>query len=140
MRIWPLYYISDIAANVAAIRAILWHKFKKPSFKYLKLKKGEIMDTFSYELGLNAATTDVVTQKLLVSIDGQVEEFALPATDDKFAFSATQGSEVVLTLSYIDDAGNESSSITHTFTVVDTFPPEPPSGFGELKVVSETEG
>jgi len=82
---------------------------------------------------------DVAARELTVAIAGIAGTpvtFAGNATD-LGEVKAEQGSEVVLSLVDIDDAGNRSEAATVTFTATDTIPPARPGEFGVSLVREE---
>lgn len=75
---------------------------------------------------------DVVARRLSITIDGvQVDVADWPADSTSLGeVTVPQGSNVVLTLVDVDDAGNASEPAVVEFTAVDTIPPAKPGEFG----------
>lgn len=85
---------------------------------------------------------DVAARELTVAIAGIAGIAGTPVTfagnaTDLGEVKAEQGSEVVLSLVDIDDAGNRSEAATVTFTATDTIPPARPGEFGVSLVREE---
>lgn len=134
-----LYFFRELLQTLKAIQASLWKLVQTPSFS-IKLK-GELMaDMLTYELGLNPVGVDVESQKVTVIADDvMVFHGVLDKDTAMVEFTVEQDSAVSVSLVYIDDAGNESNPATMDFVAVDTLAPDAPAGFGELRLVSETE-
>jgi hypothetical protein len=83
---------------------------------------------------------DVVKQHLTVTapngVDILSEDYGLEVTVSG-EFKCEDGAEFVLSLTYVDDAGNVSAPSKQSFTAVDTIPPDAPGAFGEIKLIRE---
>lgn len=82
---------------------------------------------------------DVVARRLTVTVDGTAfdpKEYTASTTrfDD---VSVEQGSQVILALSDVDDAGNVSEPAVLEFEATDTIPPAKPGEFGVTLVREE---
>ncbi len=98
------------------------------------------MDLLTYSAALPTvpAGTDVVSQLFDVSVDGAAQPQQSLGKDVVSAlFEVPQDSTVVVSLVYVDDAGNSSAAQTQSFVAKDTIAPEAPGAFGEIKLVSE---
>lgn len=82
---------------------------------------------------------DVVARRLTVTVDGtpfEPKDYSA-ATTQFDEVSVEQGSQVVLALSDLDDAGNVSEPAVFEFEAVDTIPPAKPGEFGVTLVREE---
>ena len=98
------------------------------------------MDLLTYEATLPAVPegTDVASQVLSVVVNQTPQaEQTLDKTATIATFEVPQGSNVDLSLVYVDDGGNRSEPRMQSFVATDTIPPSAPGEFGEIKVVSE---
>ena len=86
-----------------------------------------------------ASAPDVVSRELVVAINGEVQPvvYFAGATTDFGTVDAPQNSEVALTLTDVDDAGNRSESTSLVFVALDTLPPSAPGSIG-VTLVGET--
>jgi len=127
--------------TLKGIRASLYVLARRPDFGFLYFKGEFMADELTYRLTLNDVGTDVETQLLTVTcgLDGEVEEFELPASAKEVEFTVHQDAEVTLALTYVDDAGNQSGTTTAMFVAVDTLPPDAPGDIGNVELVSETD-
>lgn len=95
---------------------------------------------FTYRLGLLAVPAGVASQRLAVTVNGTDQtpiEISKDATEVEFK-AGPVGAEVKLSLDYLDAGGNDSDNLEMPpFTIVDSVPPETPTGFGDLTQVSE---
>lgn len=84
------------------------------------------------------AGTDVTTQAFDLSIDGVAQPTQKLAKEATFAeFEVPQNSSVIVSLKYVDEAGNESQPQTQSFVAVDTIAPNAPGAFGAIELLSE---
>lgn len=98
------------------------------------------MDILTYRVQLAAVPsgTDVVTQTLVVSVGGEARPAVTLAPDElEHVFEVPQDSEVSLSLTHTDDAGNVSPARTHSFTANDTLSPNTPDGFESVSLIGE---
>ena len=86
-----------------------------------------------------AVPAGVATQRVNVSVDGVAQDVQLlPADATEVIFKAGDvGATVVVTLDYVDAAGNDSGNAETTFVVADTTAPVAPEGFGVLSQTGE---
>jgi hypothetical protein len=97
------------------------------------------MDFLTYQATLPVvpAGTDIDLQSLVITVDGAATTQELSKEATTATFEVPQGSDVELSLLYVDDAGNASDPRTQSFVATDTIAPEAPGPFGEIKIVSE---
>ena len=91
------------------------------------------MDILSYEVTLPVvpAGSDVVAQRLDVTIDGVTASQSPELGVLVVPVEAPQDSAVALSLVYLDDAGNQSQASVRDFVATDTIVPAAP---GEMTV------
>lgn len=82
---------------------------------------------------------DVVKQRLAVTAnDASVLEVELDLTaTESPEFKVADNTNVKLTLTYVDDAGNVSAPSEQSFTAVDTIAPDAPGAFGAIELLRE---
>lgn len=82
---------------------------------------------------------DIVKQRLTVTADGVSAlevDLDITATESP-EFKVADNAAVVLSLTYVDDAGNMSAPSEQSFTAADTIAPEAPGAFGEVTLLRE---
>ena len=108
----------------------------------LKAERNDNMLVYTAGIpALSEAEQAQVTAGELVSIrfrdnKGVVTDLPVDAAESP-EFTAADDEEVTISLTNVDNAGNESTAVTQTFAAKDTIPPEAPGGFGEIKLVRE---
>lgn len=98
------------------------------------------MDFLTYEATLPSvpAGTDVASQTFTVTVDGTAQPSQSLGKDATTAtFEVPQDSSVLVSLTYVDDAGNSSAAQTLEFVATDTISPAQPSNIGPVTLVSE---
>lgn len=97
-------------------------------------------DMLTYVVNVAAPTDkDVVQRELIVTADGNVVTNRVMAGSsiDLGAFTVPQNSNVTVTVTDTDDAGNRSTPAVVDFVAVDTLPPQMPGAIS-VNLVSET--
>ena len=106
----------------------------------LREEFGAMAKVFTYVQGLVPAPEGVANQRLTVEVDGVKQEPPIVVGRDSEAVefkAGPEGATVVLTLDYLDEAGNDSGDISTSFVVADEIAPEAPVGFGTLTQIAE---
>jgi len=136
---------TESIAVLKLVRALLWGLTVSPrgfgSRVQLAEESRQMAKVFTYRQGLLTPPAGVASQRLVVAVDGVSQEPVTVAADaTSIDFKAgPEGATVVLSLDYLDAAGNDSANAEATFTVVDSIPPEAPVGFGEVTQIAEEE-
>jgi hypothetical protein len=128
--------IHDISVNTKAIRGLLFNRVKPDVFKFLL--KGEFMDILKYNILLPEVGVDVESQILTVTVNGVDDVLNLAKDEYVVGVDIEQDADVIMSLQYVDDAGNKSELTTKSFKALDTLPPAAPGEFGVV-LMSETE-
>ena len=123
------------------IQFYLFSQFKPNNFPVVLInERTENMISllkYSAKLPVVPELTDVVSQKFEVVVDGVATVQELAVGVDVAEFEVSQNSNVDLSLSYVDDAGNVSSKVTQSFVALDTIAPDAPGAFGEITLIGE---
>jgi hypothetical protein len=124
----------------AGLKQKVWAQVRPHGFGVRRQIGEDIMaQLFTYSQGLLAVPAGVATQRVNVSVDGVAQDVQLlPADATEVIFKAGDvGATVVVTLDYVDAAGNDSGNAETTFVVADTTAPVAPEGFGVLSQTGE---
>ena len=99
-------------------------------------RKDNDMLVYTAEFPDNPADLKDITAKRFRVNGGEPKDYPIDTTvSDEFAVD--QDSEVTITLTYVDDAGNESQPATQVFTAKDTIAPDAPGDFKTVNLVRE---
>lgn len=135
--------LTQLLACLVLWRRCLWLLAMRPAgFGLLVQVEEKVVmgkQIFTYSLALLKPPAGVDKQRLTVTVDGvKTLEYVTGPETPTFKFEAGPvGAKVVVSLDYLDAAGNDSANIEKAFEVVDGIPPEMPEGFGELTQVAE---
>jgi len=127
---------SEETQELQAIRRLLFYRLTLPGEMKTRLigeRRILNMDILSYEVTLPVvpAGSDVVAQRLDVTIDGVTASQSPELGVLVVPVEAPQDSAVALSLVYLDDAGNQSQASVRDFVATDTIVPAAP---GEMTV------
>lgn len=135
--------LTQLLACLVLWRRCLWLLAMRPAGfgKLVQVKESVVMgkQIFTYSLALLEPPAGVAQQRLTVKVDGvQTVEYLTGPETSAFKFEAGPvGADVVVSLDYLDAAGNDSANVELAFKIVDQIPPDAPEGFGELTQVAE---
>lgn len=135
--------LTQLLACLVLWRRCLWLLAMRPAGfgRLVQVEEVVVMgkQIFTYSLALLKPPAGVAQQRLTVKVDGvQTVEYLTGPETSAFKFEAGPvGADVVVSLDYLDAAGNDSANTELTFKVEDKIAPEAPEGFGELTQVAE---
>lgn len=113
-----------------------------PVVLFHQTERNYMTDMLTYVVNVAApADKDVIQRELVVSANGEVVTTRVMAGSsvDLGAFTVPQNSNVTITVTDTDDAGNRSEPAVVDFVAIDTLPPQMP-GVINVTLVSETSG
>jgi hypothetical protein len=129
MMSWIWWHHRTVAYEIR--RLSMW--FRRPQAVRVTLIRKESDMALVYQVSAGPVVDhDVVTRRLIVTVNGEKdhEEDFSPETVLFGEIVVPQDSQVVLSLTDIDDANNASEPATVEFTALDTIPPARPGEFG----------
>lgn len=144
--------LSELNAHVLAIGAVVGEIHKDTTYLCegmavlllpipgemvpVLLREENGMLVYKAQLPVNPASQgDIVTKRFTVN-GGAATDLPFEATESP-EFSVEEDTEVTLSLTHVDNKGNESAAKTQTFTAHDTIAPDAPGDFQEITLIRE---